>query len=861
MPDAPPPDDGSAPPPPQGPAVPSDPYLWLDPDSGKVAPIDPDDLPAAYARGWKPAAEAQIADYYRQQKYGGGIEQAKTFAGTALEAFADAHPGQLVGPERVLANPQAAKWGEVTGKIAQGVAATTVAGGLLGVAEKAGAAAAEAIPRGGVDTFGTAVARNALSRAASGSVDAGIFEGTQIVHEAALGDPKLTAENIAVRMGMAMLSGGAAGGILGAAEVAVPTAVSRAKQSMDGIIGWAKSPKVQAALSGQPEEKIAEYQGLFDAGVDPAAIKRQAAALADQTQDAVDSMKSAHSFANEIRRQEASNLIESLNQETSMAGAQKQVQELTDQAKGLLETMQARPAVYNPTTVGKFEDGFKIFTEDVQAAKSPAEINAVMDDFKRFTQDRLHWGGRNTALMPDVQEAERAIKGFGVKLRTSLEDESVWGQAGARQAAFNSKESAWFKSNAGLNQFWGKKLKADGSVVMDPGKWSTAATGDPAGKQLAMEAYSNWHRDSLAYLEEITNTANNVHVPTSQLDPAALQDLVNNSAKVAQRISQSQRMAVLSKELGSTPTSGLADIAMDQAMGGPFFGPIATGLRLFRNLGNVPKTVAMLTKLQGLNKSVGSAVENNIGSIFSLPYEKGIHAAGVAAGAPPEPKISPAVGPVPPLTRAGAVLASRLPDVTRLSNPDALIDHVQQLTGPIAAHAPATAQALATTASAAATYMGNLIPVHNLPGIQQNKWVPSSDEIYKFNEAYDILHKPMNLLAKTKDGSLTMGEVRALQTVYPTWFSNVQAKVGLRLASHDKPLPTSTIAGLSRLMGAPATAHGSPGYGRASQAVYASGQPPPGPPQPTGRGSPAAGKVTMGDRLRTATEESSERAG
>ena len=210
-----------------------EPQLMID-DDGRTVPVAPEDV-ADYSRtlGYLPASEEQAKDYKLNQEMQSPLNQAKAFGSGAASALSFGAT-DLIDPAAQAALEKANPGWHALGS------AAGIAGGLAipGLAEasapaliaKAGRGAAEMAPA-------TAkVLRGALAVGTEGA----LYGGQQVVHEAALGDPNLTAESALTTVLGSALAGGALGGAGGLAG----HLIGRAAQELTGgelaqkVGGW-----------------------------------------------------------------------------------------------------------------------------------------------------------------------------------------------------------------------------------------------------------------------------------------------------------------------------------------------------------------------------------------------------------------------------------------------------------------------------------------------------------------------------------------------------------------------------------------------------------------------------------------------
>jgi hypothetical protein len=162
--------------------------------SGEVIAVDAAQAQAfAGARGYVPASPDQIKDYQTQQKYGGAVEGAKAFGEHAASALTF---GLSDVAERAAGvSPEAMQGRETAHPVAS--AAGTAVGVATPLVSTLGGASAFTAPAL-IARAGEAAVPKALGKIAGKAVQLGtegaLYGAGNVVHEAALGDPNLTAQ-------------------------------------------------------------------------------------------------------------------------------------------------------------------------------------------------------------------------------------------------------------------------------------------------------------------------------------------------------------------------------------------------------------------------------------------------------------------------------------------------------------------------------------------------------------------------------------------------------------------------------------------------------------------------------------------
>lgn len=159
------------------------------------------------------------------------------------------------------------------------------------------------------------------------------------------------------------------------------------------------------------------------------------------------------------------------------------------------------------------------------------------------------------------------------------------------------------------------------------------------------------------------------------------------------------------------------------------------------------------------------------------------------------------------------------------NNPNPAIDSKNHLEHYLPEHAAAAT----ATASNAVTYLNGLRPATKSPSGMpfDGDRTPSSTEKANYNNALNIAHQPLSVLAKIKEGSITSKDVSHLRTLYPNLYNNMAKKITNEMASCQDQgtlVPYKTRQGLSLFLGEPLNSYLTP------QSIIAA-QPKPNPSQ------------------------------
>jgi hypothetical protein len=540
--------------------------------SGQVADFDDSDAAARFLATSPDAVGIDTPEHEReralQREFGdspirAGVEGAARGATLGLsDVAARAIGGEDVAAgmrEREQRNEGAAMLGEVAGSVAPllipgaqagaaargaGVAgrilrgATAPVRGLARVAEGAGAAVAR-----GVAGAEAGTARRILARGVGTAVEGGI-EGAAaslarpLITEQALGyEPDLSADAIAMRVGMGTVLGAGLGGVLGVGMAGIGEGLGGAARMAGSLAdraslirrGWSDTvgtelrPEVasavgmltEAAERATPAQRV-ELQVALQAGdMNAPIVQRMMAATPDgaRVREIVTSGRA---------REEATRALRGVVDE--VLGAEQQVAEY---ARGSLR----RDAVRRRVTADNFAEqaayAQQVLTNAQQLAsrlqsgdggifqaggiargrdlgrylaqigetvdfaierggiEGAADLAITLDALKR----RI--GGFQRDIRKTDQEGARALQAAYMDMIAPLEDARLWGEGFATmQREFNA---GWTNMLARLNQFEGRFATEGGRMASDP--WRNEVIADPAKIQAFLDSAGTARND------------------------------------------------------------------------------------------------------------------------------------------------------------------------------------------------------------------------------------------------------------------------------------------------------------------------------------------------------------------------------
>lgn len=124
----------------------------------------------------------------------------------------------------------------------------------------------------------------------------------------------------------------------------------------------------------------------------------------------------------------------------------------------------------------------------------------------------------------------------------------------------------------------------------------------------------------------------------------------------------------------------------------------------------------------------------------------------------------------------------------------------------LAHYMPDHAVSAAVTTSAALNYLAALKPKTTPLSPLDGKLVASKSDEAKYNNALQIAEQPLIVIKKIQNGTITSEDIKHLQNIYPSLYSNIQNKMNAQLvnfANKDKTIPYATKMSISRFIGTP----------------------------------------------------------
>jgi hypothetical protein len=754
-------------------------------------------------------------------------------------------------------NPGATTAGEVAGVL---VPSPIGIGKLASVAGKTVASAVEGVA--------AKAAGKILSKAAGkivgGGVEGALFGGSNVLNESVISDnPSQVAENALSEVGMSALWGGTLGGALHFGEVAIPPILAKAREAANTtsaslgvssvaqrVAGAAKEGYASAAsvISGKPKEDI--LAAIMNRGTDAKPL--DAEEITKNLQQHVDALEKAKTTAiKDIRPEET----EQLTMGADPIKVQQVASDTYNSLDNAIKTMRTEPELYPGNYPRQLELIRDSIPRTINSESAPADVFDALNGLKQQLDTKIPY-----ERVPSVtsQNAISLIKDLRGGIKQSLEDESVWGQAGARQAQFNNALSDYLKS-ANLPRQKGEFVKqfmykgAGGVLKVDPSKVETFLKNVQSSKGIkSASALSNFVDSSNTLLDQIESTYKSL--PDKEFDKQALKDFIDRNQAVIERNQQQAQLNRLAKG-ASAEGSGMEPfvagaLAHTVGLSHPLVGALVAGAEALRYPGQF---INRLTKLEEAFHSAQQKIVRGARALAGpagrlADYTKGYTASRLAV--------------------SNKAKYEKITDQVKelATNPVTAIDKFHASVEGLESHAPRTAAAMQQAGSRAISFLMSKIPQPQ-QGPLAPPPEPSNAQIGIFGHYYRAVEDPLSVLKDAASGTLTHAGVETLMAVYPTLYDNIKTTILSELSDKKDPsaLPYRRRLMLSLLLGQDVDGSTSPMSIQANQSMLSvsAAQTQAKDAAMAGANKPrAAGldKLSISNRALTAQQQSSQRA-
>lgn len=806
------------------------PQVMMVDTAGRLRSAAATDVDALVQAGYRPASaeeQAQSAQASANEERFGGLTGVglATAAGAARGLTAGLSDYALQGfgvePETLQGLKEAQPAASTIGELGSALATLPKAGAQAGIG-----AAAKGLAPGLFGAAGRAVESKLggklLGKVAGGMAEGALWGAGNVVSESALGDPNLTAESALHEIGLSAAFGGGLGGLMHGVEKGIPKALGAAKSAveyLDGKIDDAmagKYPELAEKLSGVKADTIRDiWANRAELWTDPRKRAEVAKSLTGSMQAVKESGEEVQKIvAKELKPAEFEHAI---NSQVNVQAVQGQIDGLAKKMTSAIDEIATHPGDYYAGAAREMATlRDQLINESEDLLKKPwgklHEVFNRIEDTKRNLWD-LAKPLPETASMLDRRTAKLANGVWGA-FKEGLEDASIWGSSGSRQAALNDAIHSYKVATTNLEKtIAGRQLQKGSNKVkvLKPesvnrwlnqmldqrGEWQGEVIDEWMGayKNLVNEADAsyqarplseNWNRQ--AYDELVGKTQQGLEqARVSAKTTAAMQQL---------------DPASLASSWGSNPVRfGLTGGGHGGALGalgisaaiGPgamaAVGAATTAKAALDFAGNPAAVIRTMMRLHETNRSV----------------LKGIDTAAKALTVGAEVSGRTFRGPV------GAQLAShdmkgqrkRFEERAAFIQQHSadLIGSLANATGSLHEHAPTTAAAMQMSAARKLQFLASKIPPSPSLGILGGQASPPAIEIARFNALVDAVDAPLETLHRASRGLATPEEIEAVRATSPALFAAYSKALIRHVAENEPRLTLAQKRAVARVTG------------------------------------------------------------
>lgn len=784
-------------------AAPTSTFL-IDP-SGTPQRVPLDQADDLQESGWVPASASQVDDVKKQEKFGSGVEQAKT----ALEGAAQSLTlGGSTDLERTLGvqgrdikaredvNPSLHTAGEVVGALApaavsggasllEGAAAAGVKG-AAGLAEASAPSLINSLGEGAAGLVKSAlpeatttlgkIAVKGAAGLAQGATEGGLYGVQHVVHEDGLGDPNLTAQSAMEEIGLSALMGGGVGGVLHGGGGALSELAGKVKASElgDKLSTWLGDFEGERGIKAAGGIQSDITKATKRVGKDELLkISREARDLG--ILDTFTTPASALEKSQGVMESAGAKMGEVLDSAEAAGAKPRTIEEITDRVRR--ETL--APLEANPLEKG-----------------TASQLKTILDDYA----DKFHVGEQAGKLGAEGADAVFGASKFGFKdlheIRKQL-SEKIYGLRGVADPNATAMKSALHDFRSIVSDEINQGMDKAG---LDSRPWKQANREYQVGATMSNFAEKGLARAHGNNLIPATTLISGLAGAVTHGVPGGT--LLGAGAYAAKRYGSSVLGAGargVRNFLDKEGASALADTTADAIAAQRRAGADTIAQEAVRQ----PETVAALSHLEKTNQTVRQRIADATKAILT--------------GAPKAARSASAAGIADHLH----TVQQRIERVTQLAaNPDMLQQHLEQHAESMHEHAPQTAQGMSVAQSRAVTFLASKAPQQPKLGPLGPTLELSQAQKWQFNRYYEAVDRPTRILEHAKAGTLTPMDVEAVQAVYPELYAHMQQEAFEQISEHKGVIPYRNRLSLSLLMGQSMDGTTSQPSISANQAIY-----------------------------------------
>lgn len=502
-------------------------------------------------------------------------------------------------------------------------------------------------------------------------------------------------------------------------------------------------------------------------------------------------------------------------------------------------------------------------TAIAQPGAKPSDVFKATDLLKRQFQE---WGQYNKAFVPLSEVPFRnAAKAVGSGLKDSLEDSSVWNQAGDLQKGVNKAFSEYVKPLKDFNSKFTTKI--EGVPTVDPQKIKTYVTQlSKTGADVSQEIRPTMMKNYIEASEKYRNTINDLHAVNGLESPLTNASLDVTKGSYGIKTSGGRLADDLFRGgIGHIINAGAttAGVLGAEHAGAGIFGEAAGAAAasyladkfsgvLDKTVGRVSKDVAVPAILKvleaGRPTAIGDALEhagniakgnsllqNGVDSLFTGAklggqkaysesdektkdkIKKFISEGGINQQLQHSlQKTSPQNQPiVPHFAEGGMVEAPKAPEPANPNIGDSNLSAVY----------PSQAMLMMQAKGRVSDYLNQKRPLDETSALPFDKAEKNPEHERVYDRALNIADKPLSVLNHIQKGTLEPEHVAHMKQMWPEVYNQISKKMTERMATaklNDEKMPPFHVRqGMAMFLGSPLDSTMTPQAIMAAQSVFA----------------------------------------
>lgn len=716
------------------------------------------------------ASEAEQQNYDAlQEKYGGALGATKGLALGAAKAIPGVIPGLvksgMVSPESVEGYTEANPISSVVGNIAGTaglIGATGGVGGLL--PEGAGLAA----------------------RLGASALEGAAFGANNVVNDATLGDPNLNAQKIISEVGFGALLGlgghALTEGIVGTAK-AIPPVFRKLTSSIEKA-----APKIEEVAEGNVSKSFMDKVklGMEHPNVDKEIISRN---LAKNLQDVHDNMFEAANHMYDVAKGRISHDLKGMPLDTAASTMSSHLDDIISNT--FLSGKLGKGEMTALANIG--EDA----NNAIKAADSASEVFNIGTETATKLDKTLKKLYKFNALRDPIEfeNARNAAYSLRDDLRGMLRNRDIWGEAGIHYGeATDAYKEAMKASDPFRSYFMKENPVRPGDYTVHLPKMAKVL------KNFSEELPAGYERlpsEPISVINNFVEKASNMaKMGENQADYINASKMMQSH--LLKTIKENGSLAEMAKVLKSQSETGSSNFL-------PFMWvidklPLPTGAKttlmsLYKGMGaaqNPYKVGQNLSKMVGAFKTVGDMSTNVTSNIdrAAAAIFKGNTARNVSKGL-----IAAKIGS----------FDQNYKKINELSSdPQILMNHVQETMGSMNEHLPNTFTGISQTLNTGLAFLNSKLPRPATELPLDAKWEATPSQKAKFNKYYMAVNNPLDALKQIRNGTLSSETMEALKAVHPHLLQEMQMQVMQQMnPAKASKLNYATKINLSTFLGQP----------------------------------------------------------